>query len=164
MGELQKLRRELAAEQKRTRALSKSVTREREALAGALGPLTEDLDKLLSDGFTIGLDLDTVARSGALADSVGEAEHSLQESRAWADKQHGKYMDFATELATLREMSIRELRARKDSSRQKLVDIRDATHSMSELRATAKLLRERVSKLVKTAVADRTAERVEDDA
>merc|ERR1712039_825341 len=41
-----------------------------------------------------------------------------------------------------------------------LIDIRDATTSMSELRATAKLLRERV----KNTVADRTSKRVEGDA
>merc|ERR1712226_1695683 len=85
----------------------------------------------------------------AMQEVVAEMEDFVRESKQWHEAQHCKYTDYATELATLREMANREFRECKESTNRQLRVIQESKKKLSELRTAARILRDHA----KTAVA-----------
>lgn len=90
---------------------------------------------------------DDAAALDQLREAVAELAGKLRSGWTWAEAEHQKYMDFSTEVATLREMAARELRERQDASKQQVADIRGLTQRLSDLKVTAKILRDHVRRL-----------------
>merc|ERR1712217_378398 len=75
----------------------------------------------------------------------GIKEH-LRIGRTWNESQHQQYMDFSTEVLTLKEMASREFRERQDATKKLVTELEDSARSVGELKAAAKTLREHVRK------------------
>merc|ERR1712060_772400 len=76
--------------------------------------------------------------------SVSESGEQLKAGRSWNESEHNRYMDFATEVATLKEMHARELRERHDATKKHVSEIQDCTKRFSELKDSVKTLRQHV--------------------
>lgn len=68
-------------------------------------------------------------------------EHS-QAGRTWAEGEHQRFMDFSTEVATLREMTSRELKERQDSTQRQSGEILELTKRLDGLHGALKSLRD----------------------
>lgn len=86
------------------------------------------------------------AELGRLRAVVSETGENLKIGRKWNETEHQRYMDFSTEVATLKEMAARELRERQDASRQHVVELEGSTKRFGELKSAVKVLREHVRK------------------
>eukprot|EP00927_Polykrikos_kofoidii_P021949 TRINITY_DN20638_c0_g1_i1.p1 TRINITY_DN20638_c0_g1~~TRINITY_DN20638_c0_g1_i1.p1 ORF type:complete len:603 (+),score=132.68 TRINITY_DN20638_c0_g1_i1:27-1811(+) len=157
-SELKDLRAELAAEEQRTAALrQRGAAKAAAAREGLLTGL-----KGLNVDFTATVDAwndwnrkqsrsqeDCAESLEAVATCVvPEVRGTIEEARSWNDAQQRKYLDFATEVATVRELAFREQRAVKDTSKQHGGDIRNVTKQLGEIKAAAKSLREDVKTVV----------------
>ncbi|CAK0844173.1 unnamed protein product [Prorocentrum cordatum] len=133
--ELEQLRAELRESRAREAALAEEQGRQSErsdACSGQLRELEAELEEslLLAAG----------ARGGGAA-AEAEAEEELRQlqaaaeelagklraARSWAEAEHCKFTDCATEVATLREMAAREFRERQSASKQLVADIKDCS-------------------------------------
>ncbi|CAK0844178.1 unnamed protein product [Prorocentrum cordatum] len=76
-----------------------------------------------------------------------ELAGKLRAARSWAEAEHCKFTDCATEVATLREMAAREFRERQSASKQLVADIKGLAQKMGDLKAAARVLRDSVRRL-----------------
>merc|ERR1712066_929013 len=75
---------------------------------------------------------------------VNETGGDLQKGRKWNESEHQRYIDFSTEVATLKEMSARELKERQDATRQHVSELEDAAKRFGELKSSLKTFRDHV--------------------
>mmetsp|Transcript_113912 Transcript_113912/g.221174 ORF Transcript_113912/g.221174 Transcript_113912/m.221174 type:complete len:537 (-) Transcript_113912:60-1670(-) len=71
---------------------------------------------------------------------------NLEACREWSEGEHQSYLDLSTEVLTLREMTTRELRDKREQAAQQASDAQHLTCRIGELKAAARTLREHVKK------------------
>lgn len=163
-AEVEVLRAELATLRRGGESFKQAHRDAAEQLRESMDAFACELEEQLSSGSAFG----AKASEGADGDDVclPSAEASseilklLDDSKSWAELQHRKYMDFATELATLREMAGRDLRSRKDVSKRRLSEMLATVKTLGELRLAGRHLRDGV-RLAVAEVAASEAERHE---
>jgi len=73
-------------------------------------------------------------------------KQNLEVCREWSEGEHHIYLEFSTEVMTLREMTTRELRDKREQSAQQASDVQHVIGRVGELKAAARTLREHVKK------------------
>jgi len=148
------------AQKKQVEELRQQLEQERDQRALEKRTLEAWQEELRETSQAMGTDLETALEGlpneegagEALRAVVGELRGQLQASRSWSEAEHQRCMDLSTELATLRELSARELRERQDTSRAQAAEVQELVGRVGELKAAAKTFRDRAKKRAGTEV------------
>ncbi|CAJ1416266.1 unnamed protein product [Effrenium voratum] len=82
----------------------------------------------------------------ALSESLGAAPHTQQVTekvtagRAWAEKEQQRFVEVSTELLTLQQMTVRELKDQQDSTSKHCGELRDLARRCGELAKSSRQL------------------------
>mmetsp|Transcript_160395 Transcript_160395/g.307838 ORF Transcript_160395/g.307838 Transcript_160395/m.307838 type:complete len:509 (+) Transcript_160395:17-1543(+) len=142
--ELAELRQQLAEMREKQQATRQRQQGWQQDLQVQLETMVVELGQELRDSAQ---QLSTSSTRGAMDDlkaAVSDLKERMQSDRSWAETGHQKFLDCATEVLTLREMTSREFKERQDMSRQQVAEVKDLAKRLEDVKPSLKVLKERV--------------------
>lgn len=139
------LRQETALNARRVQELELRQQRQDQELEERLEALGGEVEALLQkDSGANVRDAMTAEEVGKLNVLAGQLQEQFQAGQTWAEALHQEYVEFSTEVLTLREMSTREFRERREVTEKQVADVRELTQRLGDLKSLAKALRDHV--------------------
>mmetsp|Transcript_9937 Transcript_9937/g.22591 ORF Transcript_9937/g.22591 Transcript_9937/m.22591 type:complete len:501 (+) Transcript_9937:61-1563(+) len=83
--------------------------------------------------------------------SIGKLKDHMQADKVWSEGGQQKYVDFSTEVLTLRDMSVREWKDQHSTAKRHVTELQELTQKLADFKGLAKAVRERVRALQHTA-------------
>merc|ERR1712039_18097 len=107
-----------------------------------MGALASDFEQTMQNDKCVAPAVSVSAEVESFQALLNNSGENLRSGRKLCETEHQRYMDFSTEVATLKEMSARELRERQDATRQHIGELQNATKRFGDLKTAVKSMRD----------------------